>query len=156
MLRQHRNDSHENTQKTVLEDTDPDNLYQKSTSVLNQIQEPPPQSPPIVQSYIKPCQSTPWDSPDSILASAALLHPGHRPDPLSRLDSAKVILLAMEIRSNIMAQEGEEGRDRERFVAVTNNAEVDGMFVEEDAEPRDERIDRDHQQDANDTIIRRP
>lgn len=54
-----------------------------------------------------------------------------------------------------MAQEGEEGRDRERFVAVTNNAEVDGMFVEEDAEPRDERIDRDHQQDANDTIIRR-
>lgn len=62
----------------------------------------------------------------------------------------------MKIRGDIMAQEGEEGRDRERFVAVANNAEVDGMFVEEDAEPRDERIDRDHQQDANDTIIRRP
>lgn len=103
-------------------------------------------------SYVKPRQPTAWDSPDSIFPSGALLQPGHRPDPLFWLDAAEVVLLAMQVGGDIMAQESKERGNGEGFVAVANHAVVDGMFVEEDAEPRDERIDRDHQQDSNDTV----
>lgn len=58
----------------------------------------------------------------------------------------------MQVGGDIMAQESKERGNGEGFVAVANHAVVDGMFVEEDAEPRDERIDRDHQQDSNDTV----
>lgn len=49
-----------------------------------------------------------------------------------------------------MAQEGEEGGDTEGFVAVAEDLEIDGVVVEVDAEPRDEGVDGDHEQDADD------
>ena len=80
-----------------------------------------------------------------MLPSTALLHPVQRPHPLFRLDSTKVVLLAMQIGGDIMAHEGEEGGNGQGFVAVAHDTVVDGMFMEVDAEPCDERIDRDHQ-----------
>lgn len=80
-----------------------------------------------------------------MLSSTALLHPVQRPHPLFRLNSTKVVLLAMQIGGDIMAHKGEEGRNGKGFVAVAHDTVVDGMFMEVDAEPCDERIDRDHQ-----------
>lgn len=57
----------------------------------------------------------------------------------------------MQIRCDIVTHEGEEGGDTEGFVTVTEDLEVDGIVVEENAEPGDEGIDGDHEQDANDT-----
>jgi hypothetical protein len=49
-----------------------------------------------------------------------------------------------------VAQEGEEGGDTESFVAVADDLEIDGVVVEVDAEPCDEGVDGDHEQDADD------
>ena len=88
-----------------------------------------------------------------MLPSTALLHPVQRPDPLFWLDSTKVVLLAMQIGGDIMAHESEKGRNGKGFVAVAHDTVVDGMFMEVDAEPCDERIDRNHQQDSDNTAI---
>lgn len=57
----------------------------------------------------------------------------------------------MQIRGDIVTHEGEEGGDTEGFVAVTEDLEVDGIVVEENAEPCDEGVDGDHEKNANDT-----
>lgn len=44
-----------------------------------------------------------------------------------------------------MAHKREESGNRKGFVAIANDAVVDRMFVEIDAEPRNEGVDRDHQ-----------
>lgn len=145
MLCQDGHNRHENSQKTVLEDSNPNNLHSQYTS-RSKLQGD--------QSYIKPGQPTPGNPPDPIFrASSALLQPRDGPNPLFRLDSAKVVLLAMEIGGDIMAQQREEGGNRERFVAVAHHAIVDSMFVEEDAQPGNKRINRHHQQDPNDTML---
>lgn len=53
-----------------------------------------------------------------------------------------------------MAHEGEESGDTESFVAIADDFEVDGIMVEEDAEPCDEGIDGDHKQNADNTVGR--
>lgn len=57
----------------------------------------------------------------------------------------------MQIRGDIVTHEGKEGGDTEGFVAVTEDLEVDGIVVEENAEPCDEGVNGDHEQNANDT-----
>lgn len=101
-------------------------------------------------SHIEPCQAAARGAPNA-LTTATFLHPVQRPKPLFRLDPAEIILLTMQIRCDIVTHEGEEGGDTEGFVTVTEDLEVDGIVVEENAEPGDEGIDGDHEQDANDT-----
>lgn len=64
--------------------------------------------------------------------------------PSLRLDPTKVILLAMKIRRNVGAHEGEERGNGEGFVTVTDDLEVDGVVVEKDTEPRDDGVYGDH------------
>jgi hypothetical protein len=61
------------------------------------------------------------------------------------LSSSEVILLAVQIRGDIVAHEGEEGGDTEGFVAVTEDLKVDSVMVEIYAEPCNEGIDGDHE-----------
>lgn len=86
-----------------------------------------------------------------MFTSAALLHPVQGQDPLFRFYSAEVILLTMQIGCDITAHESKECGNRKRFIAIANDAVVDCVFVEKHAEPGDEGVDRNHQQDANDT-----
>lgn len=51
----------------------------------------------------------------------------------------------MQVRGNVMAEQSEESGDGKGFVAIADQTIVDGVFVEVDAEPRDQGIDRDHQ-----------
>lgn len=53
-----------------------------------------------------------------------------------------------------MAHKGEEGRDTESFVAIADDFEIDGIMVEEDAEPCDEGVNGDHKQDADNAVGR--
>ena len=101
-------------------------------------------------SHIEPGQAAARGAPNA-LTTATFLHPVQRPKPLFRLDPAEIILLTMQIRSDIVAHEGEESGDTEGFVTVTEDLEVDGIVVEENAEPGDEGINGDHEQNANDT-----
>lgn len=101
-------------------------------------------------SHIEPSQAAARGAPNA-LTTATFLHPVQRPKPLFRLDPAEIILLTMQIRSDIVTHEGEEGGDTEGFVTVTEDLEVDGIVVEENAEPGDEGIDGYHEQNANDT-----
>lgn len=61
------------------------------------------------------------------------------------MNPTEVFLLAVQIRGDIVAHEGEEGGDTERFVAVAENLKVDGVLVEEYAKPCDKGIDGDHE-----------
>lgn len=101
-------------------------------------------------SHIEPGQAAARGAPNA-LTTATFLHPVQRPKPLFRLDPAEIILLTMQIRSDIVTHEGEEGGDTEGFVTVTEDLEVDGIVVEENTEPGDEGIDGYHEQNANDT-----
>lgn len=107
-----------------------------------------------LMSYIEPCQAAPRHPPNTFLPAGNLLQPGYRPDPVFRLYCAKVILLAMQVGGNITTHQRKEGGDRERFVAVAQDAVVNGMFVIEGAEPGDESVNRYHQKNPNSTTTR--
>ena len=49
-----------------------------------------------------------------------------------------------------MAHKREESGDTKCFVTVSNDFEINGVVVEENAEPRNYRIHGDHEQDSND------
>lgn len=53
-----------------------------------------------------------------------------------------------------MAHEGEEGGDTEGLVAVPDDLQRDGVSVEEYAEPCDEGVDGDHEEDTNNAAER--
>lgn len=72
------------------------------------------------------------------------LKPTQRPEPSLGLDTPEIIFLAMQVGRNVVAHEGEESGDTKGFVAVAEDLDVDGVLVEENAEPRDEGIDGDH------------
>lgn len=105
-------------------------------------------------SYIEPCQAAARHPPNTFLPAGYLLQPGYRPEPVFRLYCTKVVLLTVQIGSNIATHQRKEGGDRERFVAVAQNAVVNGMFVVECAEPGDEGVNRYHQKNANSTTTR--
>jgi hypothetical protein len=62
----------------------------------------------------------------------------------------EIVLLFVEIRSDVVAEECEERGNGEGFVAVTEDFIVDRVFVVEVREERDCRVDGDHEEDAND------
>lgn len=43
-----------------------------------------------------------------------------------------------------MAHEGEEGGNTKGFVTVADHFEVDGVVIEKDTNPCDDRVDGDH------------
>ena len=61
------------------------------------------------------------------------------------MNTTEVFLLAVQIRGDIVAHEGEEGGDTERFVAVAHDLKVDGVLVKEYAKECDKGINRDHE-----------
>ena len=55
----------------------------------------------------------------------------------------------MQIRREVMTHKGEECGNRKRFVAIADYTVINCLFMEVDTEPRDEGVDRYHQQDSN-------
>ena len=51
-----------------------------------------------------------------------------------------------------MAEQGEESRYCERFVAIADHGEVNRVSVEIDAEPCDKGINRNHEEDSNNAM----
>lgn len=89
-----------------------------------------------------------------MLPTAAFLKPINRPDPRFWFDPTKIFLLGMQIRGDVMAEQSEESGDGEGFVGGADQAVVHGVLVEEDAEPCDQGVNRDHPEDANDTALK--
>lgn len=102
--------------------------------------------------YIEPGQPAPWIPPSSAVSTAPLpiLKPTQRPQPCLRLNASEIVLLAVQVRRDVMAHEGEEGGDTESFVAVSDDLQGDGVMVEEYAEPCDEGVNGDHEEDTDD------
>jgi hypothetical protein len=44
-----------------------------------------------------------------------------------------------------VAHKGEECGDTEGFITVADDLKIDGIIVEEDTEPGDDRVNRDHE-----------
>lgn len=59
----------------------------------------------------------------------------------------------MQVRRDVMAQQGEEAGNREGLVAVAQDLEVDGVQVEVVREEGDGRVDGNHEEDTNDTTV---
>lgn len=87
-------------------------------------------------------------------AALPLLKPAQRPEPRFGLDPTEIVLLAVQVGRDIVGHEGEEGRNTEGFVAVANDLEIDRVVVEQDAEPRDDGVDRDHPQNSDNAAHR--
>lgn len=96
--------------------------------------------------YIEPRQPAARVPPRPSLRSTPcpLLKPIQRPNPWLGLNTAKVVLLAMQVGRDIGAHEGEERGNGEGFVTVTDDLEVDGVVIEHDAEPCDDRVYWNH------------
>jgi hypothetical protein len=62
----------------------------------------------------------------------------------------EIVLLFVEVRSDVVAEKGKERGNGEGFVAVAEDFIVDRVFVVEVREEGDCRVDGDHEEDAND------
>jgi len=62
----------------------------------------------------------------------------------------EIILLLVEIRSNVVAEKCKERGNGEGFVAVAEDFKIDRVFVVEVREEGDGRVDGDHEENAND------
>ncbi|KFY42728.1 hypothetical protein V494_02286 [Pseudogymnoascus sp. VKM F-4513 (FW-928)] len=99
---------------------------------------------------IKPGQPAPRGAPDAPLPATALGEPVHRQHPrLDRVHGAEVVLLAVQRGRGVVAQQREEGGDREGFVAVRDDAEVHAVVVEPEGEKARHGVDGDHDEDAD-------
>jgi hypothetical protein len=79
---------------------------------------------------VEPCQAALWGAPGPALAAAALCEPVNRPDPgLDGPHLAEELLLLMQVRCDVVAEQGEEGRYGKGLVAVADDSEVDGVPV---------------------------
>lgn len=59
----------------------------------------------------------------------------------------------MQPRTQIIAHQRKEARNRECFPAVPQNVKVDGFGVEVVAEEGDGGVDGDHEEDADDVAL---
>lgn len=57
----------------------------------------------------------------------------------------------MQVRRDIVAQQGEEAGDGKGLVAVAQDLKVDGVQVEVKGEVGDGGVDGDHEEDSDDT-----
>jgi len=61
-----------------------------------------------------------------------MLKPRNRQDPILGCYASEVILLAMQVWSDVMTEEGEEAGNGKGLVAVANDFKVDGVAVEDE------------------------
>lgn len=126
-LRRDGRDRHRHADKAVLIDAGPDD--------------------------IEPGQAALGRAPDAAFAAAALREPAQGPDPgLDGVDGPKVLLLLVQRRRGVVAEEGEEGGDGEGLVAVGDDGVVDGVVVEPEGEEAGRGVDGDHEEDADDAV----
>lgn len=59
----------------------------------------------------------------------------------------------MQVRRDIMTQQSEETRYRKRLVAISQHLEIDRVFVEQEAQEADDRVDGYHEQDSDDVPL---
>lgn len=106
--------------------------------------------------HVEPRQTAPWLSePASLLSASTLLAPIERPHPVVWRDCAKVVLLIVQLRGNVVAEKSEETRDGKGFVAIAQNLKIDVLRVVVDRKHRDGRVNWYHQEDANDSEMRK-
>lgn len=125
VLRNDSSDGHGDADKAVLVDADPDD--------------------------VEPSQAAGRHAPGSTLAATAFLKPVDGSHPL--LDApeiAEVVLLVVEVRSNVGAEEGKEGGDRKGFVTVAYYLKIDRVPVEAEGQERGGSVDRNHEENADD------
>lgn len=125
-LGNHRDNREEHSNEAVLEDSCPDDLFPACQLTLFH------QCITCPATHIEPSQPTPrLPKRPLILPAGTLLQPKHPPKPILRHNPSKVILLLMQIRRDIMAQQRKETRNRKRLIAVPQHLEVDRFAVEE-------------------------
>ena len=117
------NQRHENTNETVLEDSEPNNLsldvsWPSNSGVRD------------ARAHVEPSQTAPRYSPDPVLPSTTPLEPADWEHPILRLYASKVIFLIVEIWRDVVAEEGEKAGDREGLVAVADDFEINRMSIE--------------------------
>lgn len=124
VLSDHSRNSHRNPNKAVLVNASPDD--------------------------IEPRQARTGCSEQT---TAASLEPTRRPNPRFRLNATEVILLCMEIRRNIMAQQRKEGGNRKGFVAFGHDLEVYRVPVVPEGQERGHGVDGYHEEDSDDASL---
>lgn len=82
--------------------------------------------------YIEPSQAASRYAQDTLVFSTStFLQSKDAPEPVYRGDLTEIILLLVQVRSDVVAEECEERGNGEGFVAVAQNFKVDGVFVVE-------------------------
>jgi hypothetical protein len=83
-------------------------------------------------SYIEPSQAASRYAQNALFSSTGtFLQTKNAPKPVYRLYLAEIILLFVEVRSDIVAEKCKERGNGEGFVAVAEDFIVDRVFVEE-------------------------
>lgn len=142
-----RHNGEKHTDEAVLKNASPDDLPQKSVSRLLA-------SLSSSKTHIKPSQPTPrFPKRSANLPARTLLQPEHPQKPVHGLNPSKILLLLMQIRRDVVAQQAEETRNRKRLVAVAEHFEVHGFAVEDVAEEADDAVDGDHEEDPDDVFL---
>ena len=59
----------------------------------------------------------------------------------------------MQIRRDIMTEQGKETRDRKSLIAIPEDLEIDGLLVEQVRKETDDGVDGDHQEDTDDVAL---
>lgn len=103
------------------------------------------------ESYIEPGQATSRYAQNALLFStSAFLQTENAPKPVYRRYLTEVVLLLVQVRRNVVAEECEERGNGEGFVAVAKDFKVYRVFVVEVREEGYCRVDGDHKEDAYD------
>lgn len=85
-----------------------------------------------MESYIEPSQAAPGYAQDTlVLSTSTFLQSKDAPEPVYRGDLTEIILLLVQIRSDVVAEECEERGNGEGFVAVAQDFKIDRVFVVE-------------------------
>jgi hypothetical protein len=83
-------------------------------------------------SYIEPSQAASRYAQNALVSSTGtFLQTEDAPEPIYGFYLAEIILLFMEIRSDVIAEKRKERGNGEGFVAVAEDFVVDRVFVEE-------------------------
>lgn len=83
--------------------------------------------------HIEPRQTTPRHPEWAMISrpQTPMLKPWKRPDPIFGRYASKIILLAVQVRRNVVTEKGEEAGNGESLVTVANDCKVDGVAVED-------------------------
>lgn len=80
--------------------------------------------------HIEPSQATSGNAKQTlVLATGELLKTKDTPEPVDRLELTEELLLLMQVRTNVVAHQGEEGSNSKCFVAVAEHFIIDRMPV---------------------------